>query len=400
MTEETIAAEGTTTESCQACEDFTEEVGYARIAVPEANKATRLQKQGVAWLHNTMYAALMRKVGTAAKFEALVKAQGASEEILKLVHDQLAQCAVLRDVWAPIVKTVKKTYVEESFAESVVDPVGEWFGRDYVFRECDLIIDFVHKALTMAYHVPYGALNDAAAVDETLSDDQKRTLLLALVCWDAVNVEKDHWLRDDYDREPARPVSNHRDNPATWPKIEVTLEKDAWRKFSSDLTVWQKAEFLRLQSVLRQAARPCLKWLESRKPAMTESIRRGFLGMERLLAQAKAEENVNQLPSEWTSEKERTDHDVEEVKEAPLSEALAEACGRLSDKDAPWVVSSFVSGGMVVSMYVQMPAELKEKLLKEAKVGEGLFREAARLTVKTMRGLGRGNVPLDTLGGE
>ena len=36
-----------------------------------------------------------------------MKAQGAPEEILKIVHDQLAQCAVLRDVWAPIVKTVK-----------------------------------------------------------------------------------------------------------------------------------------------------------------------------------------------------------------------------------------------------------------------------------------------------
>ena len=78
-----------------------------RDVVEEANKSGKIVKQAVAWTVNTLYAVWAKKAGTAAKFEALVKAQGAPEEILKIVHDQLAQCAVLRDVWAPIVKTVK-----------------------------------------------------------------------------------------------------------------------------------------------------------------------------------------------------------------------------------------------------------------------------------------------------
>lgn len=67
-----------------------------RDVVEEANKSGKIVKQAVAWTVNTLYAVWAKKAGTAAKFEALVKAQGASEEILKIVHDQLAQCAVRR----------------------------------------------------------------------------------------------------------------------------------------------------------------------------------------------------------------------------------------------------------------------------------------------------------------
>ena len=47
-----------------------------RDVVEEANKSGKIVKQAVAWTVNTLYAVW-------------------------------AQCAVLRDVWAPIVKTVK-----------------------------------------------------------------------------------------------------------------------------------------------------------------------------------------------------------------------------------------------------------------------------------------------------
>ena len=86
---------------------FLDAIVCCRDVVEEDNKSGKIVKQAVAWTVNTLYAVWAKKAGTAAKFEALVKAQGAPEEILKIVHDQLAQCAVLRDVWAPIVKTVK-----------------------------------------------------------------------------------------------------------------------------------------------------------------------------------------------------------------------------------------------------------------------------------------------------
>lgn len=48
-----------------------------RDVVEEANKSGKIVKQAVAWTVNTLYAVWAKKAGTAAKFEALVKAQGA-----------------------------------------------------------------------------------------------------------------------------------------------------------------------------------------------------------------------------------------------------------------------------------------------------------------------------------
>ena len=60
---------------------FLDAIVCCRDVVEEANKSGKIVKQAVAWTVNTLYAVWAKKAGTAAKFEALVKAQGAPEEI-------------------------------------------------------------------------------------------------------------------------------------------------------------------------------------------------------------------------------------------------------------------------------------------------------------------------------
>ena len=104
MTNEQINLEPGKTDGDFCWPEVADDVIRARDAVQEVAKAGKTVKEATAWMHNTMYDVLLKKAGSAKKFVEDIKALGAPEATQKLYREQLAQCAVMRDVWAPVVK--------------------------------------------------------------------------------------------------------------------------------------------------------------------------------------------------------------------------------------------------------------------------------------------------------
>lgn len=177
MINEQNAPEASTTDFDFHWPEFDDEVIRARDAVQEVTKAGKTVKEATAWIHNAMYDLLLKKVGTAKIFVEVIKALGAPEATQKLYRDQLAQCAVMRDVWAPVVKSVKKNYNLDGFTEYAGETLGEWWGKELMARKTAVVLALLRQALTVVYRSKEISLNEAVEKDETLPEELRKAVL-------------------------------------------------------------------------------------------------------------------------------------------------------------------------------------------------------------------------------
>ena len=343
----------------------------ARDAVQEVTKAGKTVKEATAWIHNAMYDLLLKKIGTAKKFVEVIKALGAPEATQKLYREQLAQCAVMRDVWAPVVKSVKKNYNLDGFTEYAGETLGEWWGKELMARETAVVLALLRQALTVVYRSKEISLNEAVEKDETLPEELRKAVLAVMRCYETAVMERDAWLSDVYEGA---------EDDGYEP-----LADDVWERLSSGLTKFQAncfaisfPKFLSVWDLLRD-----------KKPDddETDQMLEGLKTLGELLEQAAREKSYPDRAKEISAmRKALSDEDWRAAVNAEPA-ALSRGFGQLIpfEKDLMW--NALVSCNRVARALKELPTLDQARILTDLGLDAEIMDKSNHLVLATLHAM-------------
>lgn len=351
--------------------EFDDEVIRARNAVQEVAKAGKTVKEATAWMHNTMYDVLLKKVGSAKKFVEDIKALGAPEATQKLYREQLAQCAVMRDVWAPVVKSVKKNYNLDGFADYAGETLGQWWVKELTARETAVVLALLRQALTVVYRPQDISLDEAVEKDETLPEELRKAVLAVMRCYEIAVLERDEWLSDAYEGA---------EDDGYEP-----LADDVWERLSSGLTKFQAncfaisfPKFLSVWDLLRD-----------KKPVddETDQMLEGLKTLDELLEQAAREKSYPDRAKEISAMREAmSDEDWRATVNAE-PEALSRGFGQLIsfEKDLMW--NALVSCNRVAKALKELPTSDQARILTALGLEPETMDKSNQLVLATLHAM-------------
>lgn len=352
---------------------FADGVIRTRDVVQEVAKAGKTAKEAVAWMHNTTYDVLLKKVGSAKKFVEDIKALGASEATQNLYREQLAQCAVMRDVWAPVVKSVKKNYNIDEFADYAGEILGEWWGKSEMPRETNQVLALLHKAMSAAYRVQEAGLEEVIEEDEALPEELRNSFLAALQCYRAAAMERDAlWDGDEEDDD---------DDGEADDSLEP-LGDDVWKRFSSGLTPVQANLFVVMFPMFLAIGEPLRHKLKN--DDQIEQLMEGLWDLHDLVAQADREKEYDVRGEESvTLKKSMSEADwTAEVKAGPA--AFARGFSQLMDFEEVQMWNALVSCSKVITAFEKLPITEQEQILKNIHATPAALIKATELLFETL----------------
>lgn len=371
MINEQNAPEASTTDFDFHWPEFDDEVIRARDAVQEVTKAGKTVKEATAWIHNAMYDLLLKKVGTAKKFVEVIKALGAPEATQKLYREQLAQCAVMRDVWAPVVKSVKKNYNLDGFADYAGETLGEWWGKELTVRQTAVVLALLRQALTVVYRPQEISLDEAVEKDEVLPEELREVFRAVMTCYEVAVMERDAWLSDVYEEE---------EDDGYEP-----LADDVWERLSSGLTKFQAncfaisfPKFLSVWDLLRD-----------KKPDddETDQMLEGLKTLGELLEQAAREKSYPDRAKEISAmRKALSDEDWRAAVNAEPA-ALSRGFGQLIpfEKDLMW--NALVSCNRVARALKELPTLDQARILTDLGLDAEIMDKSNHLVLATLHAM-------------
>ena len=369
MTNEQINLEPGKTDGDFCWPEVADDVIRARDAVQEVAKAGKTVKEATAWMHNTMYDVLLKKAGSAKKFVEDIKALGAPEATQKLYREQLAQCAVMRDVWAPVVKSVKKNYNLDGFADYAGETLAEWWRKSEMPRETDMVLVLLHQAVFVAYRRKEADLKEIVEKDETLSEELRQSFLAALTCYEMASMERDEWWDDEEDDDELGDEGE-------------PLADDVWKRFSSGLTPVQANLFVVMFPMFLAIGEPMRHKLQ--KDDQIEQLMEGLWDLHDLVEQADREKEYNVRGEESvTLKKGMTEADwTAEVKAGPA--AFARGFSQLIDFEEVQMWNALVSCSKVIMAFEKLPITEQEQILKNIHATPAALIKATELLFETL----------------
>ncbi len=179
-------------------------------------------RQGVAWMHNTLYSAVIKKAGSVDNLIAIVtRIAGPNEEAAAVLRNQLKQCVILRDMFADACRAVMKSNTPQALAASLMPKLGPWVNSDVEPKKTLVLLSVLTKLLAVAYGEP-GNIFEAVGYDETLPRTVKSNLLCVL---------------STHEQMKAPPRIDQID-------AEFELSDKAWPAFAESLSSGQRGVFL------------------------------------------------------------------------------------------------------------------------------------------------------------
>ena len=371
MTNEQINLEPGKTDGDFHWPEFADDVIRARDAVQEVAKAGKTVKESTAWMHNTMYDILMKKVGTAKKFVEVVKKLGAPDAAQKLYQEQLAQCTIMRDVWAPVVKSVKKNYNLDGFADYAGETLGEWWGKELTARETAVVLALLRQALTVVYRPQEISLDEAVEKDETLPEELRKAVLAVMRCYETAVMERDAWLSDVYEEE---------EDDGYEP-----LADDVWKRLSSGLTRMQANYF----TIVFPKFLSVWDLLRDKKPDddETDQMLEGLKTLGELLEQAARETSYPDRAKEISAMRETmSDEDWKAAVNAEPA-ALSKGFGQLIsfEKDRMW--NALVSCNRVARALKELPTSDQARILTALGLEPETMDKSNQLVLATLHAM-------------
>ena len=194
----------------------------AKEIVEETRATGKPIRQAVAWMHNTLYTAAMKKAGSVDNLIAtIMRVAGPNEAAAAVLRDQLKQCAILRDVFADAHRAILKSESSRALALRLPPKLAPWFFSDTAPKHTYCLITILSNVLAAAYGVP-DSIYEAISDDSTLTDDVKTNILAVIETCDQL---------DEYFRRELQGRG-------------FELSDKAWSAFAETLSSGQRGLFL------------------------------------------------------------------------------------------------------------------------------------------------------------
>lgn len=141
----------------------------ARYIVLDTRTAGKPVRQGVAWVHNALYRAILKKEGSVDRFiEHVNRLAGVNEEAASNVKMQLKECAVIADVLQADVRAALKAGSVRAMIMQSADKLAHWcIDENNNIQLSFTLLVFLRTAVSAVYDEPEN-LRDAVMNDQTL----------------------------------------------------------------------------------------------------------------------------------------------------------------------------------------------------------------------------------------
>lgn len=160
----------------------------ARHIVQDTRTAGKPVRQGVAWVHNALYSAILKKEGSVEHFiEHVNRRAGVNKEAADNVKMQLEECAIISDVLQADARAARKAGSVRAMIMQSADKLAHWcIDENNNIQLSYTLLLFLRTAVSAVYDEPEN-LGDAVINDQTLEAAFRERLYGAVSMMEALD---------------------------------------------------------------------------------------------------------------------------------------------------------------------------------------------------------------------